>query len=382
MKHKVFISYSHSDEEHMKQLYKHLSPMKNEGLIDEWNDRKILPGQKWSEEISNNLKSSSLILLLISPDFLASEYCSSYEMEVAMELHESKKAIVIPIIVRHSDWKRAPFSILQVMPKDALPVSSWKDNDEAWIDVIKGLRKHFEHTSTHNQLSVNSKYNNAQDENHNIRSPNPEIGSLSVTSENSTSSPENYNNYTEYPDTKPQSKISRNVKLISSIDVILSLIYAITVWSLAIYYDFKDPYLKSYLYCAGIWLILFLIVMKQTFGEVRLFTVNMLYIFLSFLAPVFVIWRYIMIDKYCDDLQSNPQTPFPFGYSDKHYSDYNPYLVLLGSLVILKIIIIVFNTKNENFQHKNLIKNLFFMMIWLLICRIGWEVADMCNVVH
>ncbi len=144
MKQKVFISYSHADEEYMTQFVNHISVMKKEGLIEEWHDRKILSGQEWNKEINDNLISSTIIIMLISSDFLGSEYCYDIEMMKAMELHNSRKAIVIPIIVRSCDWSRAPFSKLQAMPKDATPVKKWSDEDDAWLDVAKGIRKALE----------------------------------------------------------------------------------------------------------------------------------------------------------------------------------------------------------------------------------------------
>ena len=141
MKQKVFISYSHTDENYMTQLSNHMSMMKREGLIDEWNDRKLIPGQEWDKEISENLISATIIILLISSDFLGSEYCYDIEMNKAMELHNSKKATVLPIIVRSCDWSRTLFSKLQAMPKDAVPIKKWDDEDDAWLDVSKGLRK-------------------------------------------------------------------------------------------------------------------------------------------------------------------------------------------------------------------------------------------------
>jgi len=115
--------------------------MRNDGLIEEWCDRKIAPGQEWENEIDKNLESATVILLLISSDFLGSKYCYALEMQKAMELHESGKAVVVPIIIRSCDWARAPFAKLQALPTDAKPVRKWGDEDDAWLDVAKGLRK-------------------------------------------------------------------------------------------------------------------------------------------------------------------------------------------------------------------------------------------------
>lgn len=137
---KVFISYSHKDEAFKDDLEEHLAMLKRENLISIWHDRRLVGGQEWGKEIDENLSTSDIILLLISPSFLASDYCSDIEVKKAMEMHESGNAVVIPIIVRTSDWSTAIFSKLQALPKDAKPVRSWDDSDDAWYDVAKGIR--------------------------------------------------------------------------------------------------------------------------------------------------------------------------------------------------------------------------------------------------
>lgn len=139
---KVFISYSHKDEEFKNGLTEHLSSLVRSGVISEWNDRKIIPGTDWSKEISENLKSADLILFLISSSFLSSEYCVNVEAETALSRHNSGEAQLIPIVIRAVDWSDSPLSKLQGLPKDAQPVASWPDKDEAWVNVIKGIKRH------------------------------------------------------------------------------------------------------------------------------------------------------------------------------------------------------------------------------------------------
>ncbi len=138
---RTFISYAHKDEGLRDELVTHLSLLKRESLISEWHDRKIMPGQEWETEIDSNLRSSKLILLLVSPDFLASDYCFGKELTIALERHEGREAAVVPIIVRPSDWKRAPFARHQAIPKDGMPVTTWPNRDEAWLDVATRLRE-------------------------------------------------------------------------------------------------------------------------------------------------------------------------------------------------------------------------------------------------
>ena len=136
----VFFSYSHKDEELRDQLEKHLSILKRQGVITGWHDRRIGAGREWEGEIDKHLNTADVILLLISADFLASDYCYDVEMKRAMERHEAGETRVIPVILRPVDWKGAPFGKLQALPKDAKPVTSWPNRDEAFTDVAQGIR--------------------------------------------------------------------------------------------------------------------------------------------------------------------------------------------------------------------------------------------------
>ena len=138
---KVFISYAHKDEEFKESLVEHMAGLIRAEIINEWNDRKIIPSQDWSNEISENLESSELILFLISSSFMNSEYCMGVEVKRALQMHKEGKAQLIPIVVRAVDWTDSDLSKLQGLPKDAIPISSWNDIDEAWVNVIGGIKK-------------------------------------------------------------------------------------------------------------------------------------------------------------------------------------------------------------------------------------------------
>jgi tetratricopeptide (TPR) repeat protein len=140
----VFFSYSHADEKLRKELEKHLGLLKQQRDITTWYDRDIGVGAEWEQEISEHLNTARIILLLISPDFMSSDYCYSKEMKRAVERHESGEACVIPIILRPCDWQKAPFGKLQALPKDAKPVTSWSSQDAAFLDVVKGIREAIE----------------------------------------------------------------------------------------------------------------------------------------------------------------------------------------------------------------------------------------------
>ena len=145
---KVFYCYSHSDENYRNELEKNLSILKKKEIIDEWHDRKIIASEEWDHIINVNMQNSHIILLLISSDFIVSDYCYDIEMQNAMELHNNGKAAVVPIILRPCVWKDTPFAKLQALPKDGLPVSKWPDRDDAWLSVAEGIKKLCENYKT------------------------------------------------------------------------------------------------------------------------------------------------------------------------------------------------------------------------------------------
>jgi len=137
----VFYSYAHADEEFRVELEKHLSLLKRQKIISAWHDRNISAGTEWKDAIDKHLESAGIILLLISADFLASDYCYDIELNRAMERPAEGTARVIPIILRKCDWSTAPFGKLQALPKNAKPVKSWADTDDAYTDIAIGIRK-------------------------------------------------------------------------------------------------------------------------------------------------------------------------------------------------------------------------------------------------
>lgn len=137
----VFLSYVHEDEALMRRLEAHLSSLKREGLISTWCDRHIQPGSHWAGIIDQHLNRASLILLLVSADFLASDYCYQIEVKRALERHQAGEAIVIPIVMRPVDWKRTPFAQIQALPDKAKAITDWSNQDAAFVNVVAGIRK-------------------------------------------------------------------------------------------------------------------------------------------------------------------------------------------------------------------------------------------------
>ncbi len=136
----VFFSYSHKDEALRDQLETQLAMLKHQGVITTWHDRRISAGEEFEKVIDGHINTDEIILLLVSPDFLASTYCYEREMSRAMERQAAGEAIVIPVILRACDWHEAPFGKLQAAPTDGRPVTQWPDRDQAFLEVAKAIR--------------------------------------------------------------------------------------------------------------------------------------------------------------------------------------------------------------------------------------------------
>ena len=138
----IFIAYSREDKDLLKDLLSNLKLFERKKLIDQiWYDGLIDAGSKWEDEIMSQLKSSEIILLLISANFINSDYAYSVEMEEALSLEEKGKARVIPILLRHCAWKLTDISHLQILPRNSHPIDSryWHSKDEAFASIMESL---------------------------------------------------------------------------------------------------------------------------------------------------------------------------------------------------------------------------------------------------
>jgi tetratricopeptide (TPR) repeat protein len=140
----IFISYAHKDQKLRDELLTYLTPLVSEGLIESLDDRRLSPGTDWRAEIDSSLQSAQIILLLVSPDYLASDYVYDVEMKLIMERHEAGAARVIPVILRPCEWQITPFAKLQVLPKGARPVTEWRRRADAFKDIVEELRTYVE----------------------------------------------------------------------------------------------------------------------------------------------------------------------------------------------------------------------------------------------
>lgn len=138
---KLFYCYAREDKALRDELELHLSNLKRQYHLTNWHDREILPGEDWEEAIDVHLNRAHVIFLLVSPHFMASDYCYGKEMDKALEREKGGTCCVIPILLRPTDWEDAPFSHLQLLPTDARPVTSWPDRDSAFWNIAKETRK-------------------------------------------------------------------------------------------------------------------------------------------------------------------------------------------------------------------------------------------------
>jgi internalin A len=139
----AFISYAHKDETLRVELDTHLKLLQVTGELDVWHDRSIAPGEKWEGTINENLERADVVLLLLSPDFIASDYCRK-EMEIALQREAAGQTCVVPIIARPCGWAHLPVQANQALPKDGRPVAGAGNEqghrDTAWLEVEDGVR--------------------------------------------------------------------------------------------------------------------------------------------------------------------------------------------------------------------------------------------------
>ena len=139
---RAFISYSHRDADTLQRLHVHLAGLRRQRLLVQWYDREILAGDVLDDEISKELEAADVVLLLVSPDFIASDYCVEREMARALERHEAGLARVIPIIIQPCDWQSmSELRRLKALPRDGKPISEWTNSNNAYVDIVEELRR-------------------------------------------------------------------------------------------------------------------------------------------------------------------------------------------------------------------------------------------------
>lgn len=136
----LFFSYSHHDEAMRNELEIHLSMLKRNGLVRAWHDRRIAAGYEVDREISDHLEHADVVLLLLTPHFLASDYCYETEARRALQRHDEGTAVVIPVILQPCDWLESPFRKLRATPTDGKPTAKFPNVNDAFLEVTRDIR--------------------------------------------------------------------------------------------------------------------------------------------------------------------------------------------------------------------------------------------------
>ncbi len=136
----LFYSYAHEDEASCNEVMQALQLLRSESVINEWYDRQISPGENWRKLISENLARSKIVLLMISPDFLASDYCMGVELKQALDRHWERQCRIVPVIIRDCRWTKTKFGSFQALPTDGKPIAEWGNKTEAFTNIAEGIR--------------------------------------------------------------------------------------------------------------------------------------------------------------------------------------------------------------------------------------------------
>jgi hypothetical protein len=141
----VFIVYARKDAEYLEELRGHLRPMERAGMLKIWCDSEIDAGAKWEEATLHKMVTADVILLVVSAAYYDTSHVYEKELNYALQRHEKGEATVIPIIIRPCDYDSDPIvNSLQVLPKEATPVSEFPNRDNTWLNIIRGVREEVE----------------------------------------------------------------------------------------------------------------------------------------------------------------------------------------------------------------------------------------------
>jgi internalin A len=142
---RVFFSYSHKDEEYRDELDVHFAMLRNRGLVETWHDRKIIPGEEWDDTIKQQLQEADLVLLMISADFLHSNYIMNEELKILRERHQrGENFYTIPIFTRECDTEGFEFLKYQGAQQDKQSEMPWiaaaTNRDAVYTAIVKRIK--------------------------------------------------------------------------------------------------------------------------------------------------------------------------------------------------------------------------------------------------
>jgi len=141
---RVFYCYASEDEKLRRELEKHLHGLQQADLITTWYDRRLQAGINWKKKVDKRIESADLIVLLISNYFLQSAYPLGIEMQKALKRNKAEENRIIPVLlspISSIEWEKTPFNHLPLLPTGRVPVTEWQERDEAFLNVVEGMRK-------------------------------------------------------------------------------------------------------------------------------------------------------------------------------------------------------------------------------------------------
>lgn len=151
----IFFSYARADRHFLELLKKHLAGLFRTGLITIWDDSEIKPGTQWLSQIEAHINSADIILLLVSPDYLASDFLDRHEIKPILQRHDAQEALVIPVFLRPVALENTPLAQLQGLPLGDFPVTKWANEDEAFKYVARGVERAVRHMLSGNSTPFN-----------------------------------------------------------------------------------------------------------------------------------------------------------------------------------------------------------------------------------
>lgn len=138
---KVFISYAKVDRDYVYKLKRHLTGLIRNGFIEDWSDLGVLPGSETVTKTKAQLEEADIIIFLISPDFINSDYINDFEIKKTIERHYKGEAQIVPVIIRPCDFSSLSLDKFNILPKNKKAISTWENEDKAWSNILLGLKK-------------------------------------------------------------------------------------------------------------------------------------------------------------------------------------------------------------------------------------------------
>ncbi len=137
----IFYSYAHQDEDLLQKFRRHMANLIRQGLVSESYDRQISAGTEWKEYLDTAISNAQIILVFMSPDYLASDYLYGLELQHALERQRAGEAVIIPIILRPVHWQSTPISRFQAFPPQGKPITSYTSLDLGFFEAAQALGK-------------------------------------------------------------------------------------------------------------------------------------------------------------------------------------------------------------------------------------------------